>query len=315
MTVGATLVASFLVVLARPSTWPLGLASFLLRGGFLLVLVPVVVLPTPVGLANVLAPILEDIAFGRRADELTVLVAASVAVLLAWLIGGGLLAAATETELVRRVATDDEVASPEHDRFRLDAPGRTWRVVAARAIAHVPFVVALAWGVVRIVAVTYRELTVPSEVAVPIAARVIAGAPDAVAAVLLTWLIGETIGAYASRLLVLRGLGLPQAMRGGLARFVRHPVRGPWMTAVTTAGLGAVLVATGVAASTAWDQVRAVLVFEGELLLPVVLVLAFTALFLAGLGLVSLVSAWRNAIWTIEVAGTFGAGPDRREGY
>ena len=314
MTVGATLVASFLVVLARPSTWPLGLAGFLLRGGFVVVLVPIVVLPTPVGLANVLAPILEDIAFGRRADELAAVLSVAVALLLAWLIGGGLLAAATETELVRRVAADDEIAAPAHDRFRLDAPGRAWRVVVARSIAHVPFVIALGWGVIRIVAVAYRELTVPSDVTVPIVARVIAGAPDAVAAVVLTWLIGETIGAYAARLLVLRGLGLRAALRGGLARFVRNPVRGPWLAAVSTVALLALLLASGVAAGTAWDQVRAALATTAEPLLPIVLVVAFVGLFLSGLTLVSVVSAWRNAIWTLEVAGTFGAMPDRREG-
>jgi hypothetical protein len=60
--------------------------------------------------------------------------------------------------------------------------------------------------------------------------------------------------------------------------------------------------------------VRAALVTTAEPLLPIILVVAFVGLFLGGLTLVSVVSAWRNAIWTLEVAGTFGAMFDRREG-
>ena len=73
MSLGATLGGALLAVLARPSTWPLALLGFLVRGGWLLIVAPIVVLPTPVGLANVVAPVLEDIAFGRRTAELVAL--------------------------------------------------------------------------------------------------------------------------------------------------------------------------------------------------------------------------------------------------
>ena len=69
MGIGATAVAALLAILERPSTWLLGLVGFLVRGGWLIVLGPIVVLPTAVGLANVVAPLVEDIAFGRRSDE------------------------------------------------------------------------------------------------------------------------------------------------------------------------------------------------------------------------------------------------------
>ena len=70
MSIWATLGASLLAVLARPSTWAFGLLGFLVRGGWLLVVAPIVVVPTPIGLANIVAPVLEDIAFGRRTTEL-----------------------------------------------------------------------------------------------------------------------------------------------------------------------------------------------------------------------------------------------------
>jgi len=46
VSLGATLSGSLLAVLDRPSTWPLALAGFLIRGGWLLVVAPIVVLPT-----------------------------------------------------------------------------------------------------------------------------------------------------------------------------------------------------------------------------------------------------------------------------
>ena len=45
---------ALLVTLATPATWPLALATFLVRGGVILVLLPIVVLPTTVGLGNTL---------------------------------------------------------------------------------------------------------------------------------------------------------------------------------------------------------------------------------------------------------------------
>ena len=56
MTRGAALTRALLATLATPVTWPLALAAFLLRGGILVFTLPILVLPTPVGLGNVLAP-------------------------------------------------------------------------------------------------------------------------------------------------------------------------------------------------------------------------------------------------------------------
>ena len=91
MSLGATLSGSLLAVLDRPSTWPLALAGFLIRGGWLLVVAPIVVLPTAVGLANVIAPLLEDIAFGRRVGDLVVLIVLALVVVVGWLLGGTVL--------------------------------------------------------------------------------------------------------------------------------------------------------------------------------------------------------------------------------
>ena len=69
MRLGAALTGALLTTLATPLTWPLALATFLLRGGFLLVLLPIVVLPSPVGLGNLLAPILMTVVFQGMSVE------------------------------------------------------------------------------------------------------------------------------------------------------------------------------------------------------------------------------------------------------
>ena len=43
MTPGGTLLAALLVTLSKPATWPLALAAFLIRGGILVILLPIVV--------------------------------------------------------------------------------------------------------------------------------------------------------------------------------------------------------------------------------------------------------------------------------
>ncbi len=308
MTIGATLTASLLITLARPATWPLGLVGFLLRGGLALVVAPIVVLPTPVGLANVLAPLLEDVAFGRRTGELAGLLAVAVGIVLAWLVVGGLSAAASEMEAARQVAADDELAIDGVSRRVAATPGRAWRVVVVRLVAYVPLLIALAWGAVRLISVTYRELSVPSDVTVPIFLRVLTGAPDAIAAIALAWFVGEVVGALASRRIILLGEGVPRSLRGGLGRFLRHPGRELALAVLTTVVLALALALTGLAAAAAWDALRAALAFGHDPLIPLLLVLAFVGLFAGGLVLVSVVAAWRGAVWTVELAGTFGAG-------
>ena len=304
MTVGATLVASLLAILGRPSTWPLGLATFLLRGGFLLVLAPIVVLPSAVGLGNVLAPLLETVVFRGVTPAIVMLLVTVVVALVVWLVGGGLLAAAVETELVRSVAADEQAwpssGAPLVERSAL-------RVLTVRLIAMVPLLLALVFGAVRIVAVAYRELTVPSNVGVPLALRVIASAPDAVSIVIGTWLAGETVGGLAARRVILAGDRVVGALRAAVVRLVQHPLRCAALAVVPAVPLTLVLVLVALAGSSTWEALRAALAAGSEPLVVVVLVLALVALFGGGLLLIGVASAWRAAIWTLDVGGTFGA--------
>ena len=316
MAIGATSVAALLAVLERPVTWVLGLVGFLVRGGWLIVLAPIVVLPTAVGIANVVAPLVEDIAFGRRTDEVITVGAIALIVALVWLIGGGLLAAAAEVECVRQTLVGLGETSP---RTTMRHP--IWRVFAVRCLTLVPFVVALAWSGFRLTSVGYRELTVPSDVGTPILYRILGGAPDAIVAMLLTWLFAEIVGGLAARTVILEATQVRGALREALRDLRHRPWRLGALASLSAAVLLAVIGVTGLATSTTWDGLRAAL-GEGDVSIgAAALLVLFVGLFAAGLVILGLVTAWRSAVWTViavqgvpSSAGTFGGGPDTRSG-
>jgi hypothetical protein len=298
VSLGATLGRSLLDVLARPSTWPLALVGFLVRGGWLLVVAPVVVVPTPVGLANVIAPFLEDVAFGRRTVEVVMIAVVAVLLISVWLIGGGLVAAVAEAEGVRRVAEEEDLVLPDR--------AVAVRILVARLLALIPLVLGLVWAGIRLVAVAYRELTVPSDVAVPIVWRILAGAPEAILVLVLTFALSEIAGAVASRRIVVVGQAPVPALRAG-ARRLRTQLGQMLALAFATNGVVlAVLLATGLAATAIWGALADSLDQEDVSVFTTVLLFGFVALFLGGLVLIGLACAWRAAVWTVDAAGTFG---------
>jgi hypothetical protein len=303
---GATLTASLLAVLARPSTWAMALLGFLVRGGWLVVVAPIVVVPTPVGLANVIAPLLEDAAFGRRTGELLLVSAMALGAVVVVLLGGGLVAAVAEADGIRQVADE------EHIGRRSGRVG--FRILAVRLAAHIPLAFATAYAAARLTAVGYRELTVPSDVSVPLAWRILSGAPVPVALVLGTWLIGEILGALAARGIVLRGEGARPALGAAVRRLRYRPVRTLGCGLATTLALAVVLAVTGLAAGATWGALGAALSIGDASFTTTLLLVGFVALFVGGLVLIALTSAWRAAVWTLDVGGTFGGVDGTRTG-
>jgi hypothetical protein len=304
---GATLVASLLATLARPATWALALATFLLRGGYLLVLAPIVVLPSAVGLSNVVTPLLSTVVFHGVSPSIALAFGGIVVVFFVWLIGGGIVAAAAESELVRRVMADEESWAASD---RLVGPDPVLhpasRVLAVRLIAQLPLLLTLAWGAFRIASVAYGELTSPSDVAVPLALRVVAGAADAVGLVIAAWLIGETVGGLAARRVIVAGDRVPSALRFAVVRLFRQPLRCAVLAVVPLVPLGLVIALVGLAGSATWEALRAALEFSDPVFV-LALVMLLVVLFAGGMLLIGVVSGWRGAIWTVDVGGTFGA--------
>jgi hypothetical protein len=320
VTRGAALSEALLITLATPATWPLALGAFLVRGGIVLVTLPVVVLPTPVGLGNVLAPAITPIALGSVPPGVVVASVAVAVAVVGWIVLGGWLAAALEAEGARIVARDPDLADAGRDAAPVVTAGAVrvaWRILAVRLVALIPLAAALALGAVRVVAVTYDELVVPSDTATPIVVRVVRAAPEVILVVVAAWIVGEILGAVAARRIALDGDRVGGALRAAGVRSVRHPLAALTRFLLPTAALALVLVPTAIATGSAWEALGGALRSGSDLLAVVVTVVLFVGLWVAGLFLVAIVSAWRAAVWTVAdvtAAGTFGGSTDRRPG-
>ncbi|MEX2010991.1 MAG: hypothetical protein WEF51_02005 [Chloroflexota bacterium] len=283
--------------LSAPAAWPVALAGFLARGGLVLFLLPIVVLPTPAGVANVVAPWLVPFVFGQVSLQVVAILATIAAVAVGWVVAGGILGGWADVALIRDAAANEElgfgsIVPPPRRRAAA-------QVFALRLIAHAPLAAALAWGAARIGQAGYRELINPLEVVSPLAVRVIAAVPDAVALLLVTWLIGEAAGGLAARHFVLGGATPGHSLREGYLDLVRYPSSLATLV-LTTFGLLVTLVPSVVAAGVGWSWARVMLL--GGALAPeaVAAIVLFVVLWLGGLALAAGVVAWRSYAWTAE---------------
>jgi len=313
MSVGAVLGSSLLATLAHPVGWPVALAGFLVRGGIVLFLLPIVVLPSPVGLSDLVAPSITLVALGDVPPQLVVLVGSILALSVAAVLLAGWFAAATEAALVRDAPSWDET----DPRIVIAAPrrGEAARVLGARLVAHLPLAAVLTWGAVRVVDATYRELSRPDEVTTPIALRVLGSVPEVVVLVVVAWIGGQIVGGIAARRVVLVGASVGGSLRAALAECVRRPAQTVILFLVPAAALLAVIVPTAAATASTWDRVRVAIADSVGAAEGIATLCVFVGLWLGGLILVSMVCAWRAAVWTLDAEQrTFGVIANGRPG-
>lgn len=290
----AALAASLLATLTRPAWWVQALAAFLVRGGLLVVLLPIVQLPTVAGLANAFGPALVSFVFGGPSVPFLVVVATVGIATLAWVMAGGLLGGLLDLALVRAAAEEAEL----DDRSR-PRSGSAGRAFAVRIVAHVPTAAVLGWGAVRLVDAAYQELIRPGDPALPVAVRVALRIPEIVAGLAAAWALGEALAGLA-----VRHLAWGASLVLALARAVRSLLRPSGIvTFVVTNGVLAIVIfvmATAVGAT--WNHLRVVLLDGGTGTDVRLALLLFSLTWIAGLWLLSLAVAWRAAAWTFEVA-------------
>jgi hypothetical protein len=293
------MVGGALGALSAPAAWPVALAGFLARGGLVLFLLPIIVLPTPAGVANVVAPWLVPFVFGQVSLEVLAILIATAAVAVGWIVAGGILGGWADAALIPDAAANEELGFGSI----VPAPTRVRRlplqVFGLRLSAHAPLALALAWGAARIGQAGYAELVNPLEVVSPLAVRVIVAVPDAVALILVTWLIGEAAGGLAARHFVLGGASARRSLREGFLDLVRYPSSLATLF-LTTFGLLVTLVPSVVAAGVGWSWARVMLL--GGALAPeaVAAIVLFVVLWLGGLALAAGVATWRSYAWTAE---------------
>ena len=216
---GGPLGAGARIALGAPSLWPVGLAGFLARGGIVLFALPIVALPSVVGLTTFIGP--NSVTAAGVAPRLVLLIALTTAVLVVWVVVATLIGAAADRVLVRAV-----VASEPDAGRALRAPDRDLPTLfVVRLVSLVPFALAVGIGGARLGQVGYQELVLPADSSAPFVIRVLVGAPEVIALLIGGWLVSELIGACAVRLAMRDDRSAARALGGAIGWVVRHPLR------------------------------------------------------------------------------------------
>ncbi len=286
--------SALLAVLVHPRWWLLALAAFLSRGGLLLLLLPVIPLPTTAALANALGPTLVGFVFGGPSVAFLLLIGALVLAIAAWLLSSGLIGAALDLRLVREVVADDEFGPAEPPTH-----GDPWRALAVRWAGHLPTLVVTVWGAVPLVDAAYAELVHPGDASLPVVVRVLLRVPDVVVALVGAWILGEAVGGLAVRHLVW-GTGIRRSLLRGL-RSIIHP-SALVVLALTSLILVAALWVGGMAVSQAFEQARFELMDGGTPLAQWLALVLLSASWFGTILLVALAVALRSTAWTYEAA-------------
>ena len=288
----ASMQTALAATMARPAWWVLALAAFLVRGGFVVVLLPLVSLPSVPSLATTLAPPIEALALSRQSLEGALIGTVLISTLVGLLAVAGLAGSWLDLALLREAGDAEEL-----DGKVLVVERSAWPAFGVRLAAHLPTFLALGYATVRIVIVTYEDLLSPGDPNIPVVARVVARAPDAIALVVATWLLGEAVGGLAARRSV-AGEPVVGALRGAVRDLLR--LRGLATFVLSNAvvlGAGALLVTV---VGRSWEHLRAYILDRvSDVSLAAALLLLVSAWILC-LALLAAALAWRATAWTIE---------------
>ena len=285
--------SALVAALAHPQWWTLALAAFLVRGGVLLILLPIMSLPSSAAIATAVAPTVAGLILGEPSIPGLLAGAFMGLIVLAILAAAGLAGSWLDLALVREAADDEDLDlgwRPHRDSAR--------RAFGIRLLAHLPTLAALAYATVRLVVAIYEETLSPGDPALPMAARVIQRAPDAVVVVVVAWLVGETLGALAARR---ASAGAPvSAAIGASARQLFRP-RGLATLALTNLALASLAVPFVLAIGRAWEHLRAYLLDGVEAVHLAAALILLASTWVLGLAVLGLGLAWRALAWTAEV--------------
>jgi hypothetical protein len=290
------------------------LAGFLLRGGFIVVLLPIVVLPSVIGVAGATGV---D-AFGIDGHPTAWLfeIAAIVAVVAAAYLILAFVVGSLVDVIVIGAAIDHESGTTPRTRT-LPSSGLVLDLAVVRAICAAPLGPAIYWAGVQIWASAYDELTTPTNLASPLVARVLQAVAPAVVVLAVAWLLSEVVGAIVIRRMILLDTGIIRSFAGGLFQMIRRPIS-TTATALISYGVSAGAIGLAIVASaTAFDWCRIAARASQSITItigvapfsttrdfrPVVFALTAAALcvsWLAALVIAGVTSAWRSAALTGE---------------
>ncbi|HTS14207.1 MAG TPA: hypothetical protein VMH24_00960 [Candidatus Sulfotelmatobacter sp.] len=233
-----------------PALWTVGLVGFLARGGWLVILLPMLALPSPVSLSVLIGPDLVD-ANGLSARVATLLAVAGVIALVAVFAG---LVTATLADIATFQGLLDAVGVPARPLTGPGMRGLALQLLMLQLLAAGPLLIAAGLAISAIVVATRAEILLPSDQSLPLLWRIAEVTWPALLAVAATALLAGHLYTVLGRELMARRAGLAAAAhpgpRGALrdtaAALVRRPARAVGGTlAGWVAGLASVLVAAG----------------------------------------------------------------------
>lgn len=293
----AAMTAVVVATLGRGRWWLVALATFLVRGGVLVLVPPLLVLPTPAELATLVPASLVGTGVAHPTAALVTLVAGLSLGLMGVVFVSTIAGTWLDLALLEAQTADEELevlgptAGPQ--------PVPLWPALEVRLLAHVPTAVGAAVGLVVLGNALQAELLSPPE-AMPLALRVLLREPVMTAAIVAAWLLGEAVGSLALRRLATTGAGSTnRALRLGLVDLLRPT--GIATLLVTSTVVGVAVVILWLTVGRAFDRLWPLVVepSDGGLLLLALGLLVGT--WAAGLWLLGIVLAWRSAAWTAEV--------------
>ncbi len=291
---------AFVVTLLRPQSWLVGLAGFLAGGGIVLMTLPVAILPTLTGLQNALGGPVSTLVVGTPSASLLLLISLVLVCACVMVIAGLVTGAWAErqgTRLALGVASDEGLVTPAPD---LNGVPGTGRVVILRGLSLVPVAIAVGLAWPPLYDATYRELTLPTDLASPLPVRVIRAVPWSLAAIAITWLISDAAASVGVRRLLVERRPVVAAWALGWWELVRRPLRVLGTALVGGAAVALVVAPAMLAAAAGWARVREVLLGGGDPVSALLAVLIWVAIWSGGLVLAGVGSAVRVAAWTLE---------------
>jgi len=306
MTWRGSLAVALLATLSRPRWWLLALAGFLVRGGILVVLLPIIAPPTVAGLMSFLAPtVIGEVISGGRGAPVAVVAIATALVVTAFLSISGWLGTWFDAALAGEAASSDELGhdAAEPSGASMPGPDRPSGLGTARLGPHVLTAIAFVFAAARIFSVAYREATSPGAPTTPFVIRVFQGAPEAVIALVVAWVLAEAAGGLALRDLLLPGAGGGAAGRPARRSIVRGirdlaSPRGIATLLAVDLGVFVVVVPGWLATRHAWDQLRILLSGGAEVVDLAVGLGLFIGVAFGGVLLLAVALAWRSTAWT-----------------
>jgi hypothetical protein len=284
----------------RPSLWVVALCGFLARGGIVLLLLPVIPLPSTVGLATFVGP--TSVTAAGLTPDSVVRLTVIVALVVGWLLVGNAVGAMADAAIVVGLRPAGRAAGHPGAAGQAVDRGRLVRLVGLRLVALLPLIAVVALTARSVGDLVYQELILPSDSAAPILLRVVQGAQVQVAAILLAWIAGEVLGGIAVRLAILEDRSFVRAIGGSIVHVVRHPltslVAAVAGVAVLIAAVGLPLMATGRAWTSVVEALSGTIDGSGVVLATILLVSSWIGAAI----LAAIVATWRGALWTVEVA-------------